>query len=220
IALRARAEADAVVIEVADTGLGIPPETKERIFEPFFTTKGEHGTGLGLPMVFGVVERHAGEINVESGVGRGTTVRLRLPAVQARPEQPAAPAVAAAVNPHAILVVDDEPQIRQMLERILHVDGHTVVAVASGEEALEVLQARAFDLLISDIGLGTGMNGWELVDRVHARWPRLRVLLVSGWGAEIDPEEAAARGVDAVLSKPYRFADLRRTIAEPRRVPD
>ena len=216
IELRARADADAVVIDVADTGLGMPTDVQARIFEPFFTTKGEHGTGLGLPMVFGIVERHGGSIGVESVPGQGTTFRLRFPVTQVAEAPPAQTPAHDAVTPQRILVVDDEAGIRQMLQRILTLDGHQVTAVASGEAALDLLASRPFDLLISDIGLGSGMNGWELIDWVHHQYSQMRVLLVSGWGAEIDPEAAAARGVDAVLSKPYRFSELRRAIAASR----
>jgi signal transduction histidine kinase len=219
IVLRAHAEAETVVVEVSDSGTGMPPEVQARIFEPFFTTKGEHGTGLGLPMVFGVVERHRGTVEVQSAAGQGTTIRLRLPLTQQHLAAPVTPITADAGTPQRILVVDDEPAIRQMLERILKLDGHSVITAASGEEALVLLATQGFDVLISDIGLGSGMNGWEVVDRVHVQWPGLRVMLVSGWGAEIDPDEAAARGVEAVLSKPYRFADLRRAIAASVRSP-
>ena len=92
--------------------------------------------------------------------------------------------------------------------RMLKPSGHTVGVAGSGEEALQMLALQAFDVVVSDIGMGAGMNGWELVDAVKRRWPAMRVLLATGWGAAIDPAEARARGVEAVLAKPYHPVDL------------
>jgi PAS domain S-box-containing protein len=114
-----------------------------------------------------------------------------------------------------ILAVDDRAEITLLLSETLTLEGHTVVLAESGEEAEARLEAARFDLVISDIGLGTGMNGWELVDRVRARWPGVRLIVATGWGAQVDPAEARARGVEAVLSKPFRPSDLRRAVAGP-----
>jgi CheY-like chemotaxis protein len=110
-----------------------------------------------------------------------------------------------------ILAVDDEPELRDMIALMLGNDGHTVRAVGSGEEALAALEAEPFDLLLSDIGM-SGMNGWELAARVRQRWPSLRLVLATGWGAEIDPARARRHGVETVIAKPFRFSDLRRVL--------
>jgi CheY-like chemotaxis protein len=101
----------------------------------------------------------------------------------------------------------------KMVSRILRRREHTVVVAQSGEEALDYLAAQRFDVLVSDLGMGAGMNGWELVERARQRWPELRIILATGWGAAIDLAEARARGVDAVVAKPYRPDDLDRAIA-------
>jgi signal transduction histidine kinase/CheY-like chemotaxis protein len=212
IRLATRGEGPSVVLEVADSGVGMSAEVQARVFEPFFTTKGERGTGLGLAMVFGIVERHGGQIAVESAPGQGTTVRLTLPAAGAAsaeaPDQPAPSA-----GPRRILAVDDEPAITRMIAVMLEPDGHTVVTASSGEEALARLAAEPFDLVLSDIGMGAGMNGWDLAARVHARHPGLPFALATGWGAQIEPAQAAAAGVGAIIAKPYRLDDLRRLVA-------
>ena len=213
IVLRAqRASEDEAIIEVRDTGSGIPPELHSLIFDPFFTTKGERGTGLGLPQVLAIVERHSGRIDLESAPGRGTTFRMRFPIVA----EPAAIVDDFTEKPASnggrsirILVVEDEQQLARMASLVLSQRGHHVVVASSGEDALERLREKAFDLVISDLGLGAGKNGWDVAEAVREDWPGTRFVLVTGWGAGIDPKEAQRRGVDEVIAKPYRIADLR-----------
>jgi PAS domain S-box-containing protein len=201
-----------VIVEVTDTGAGMPPEVAARIFEPFYTTKGERGTGLGLAMVYGIVERHAGRIEVDSVVGRGTTIRLLLPRAGRDTSASTSEASKKTGRAREILIVDDEEALRRMLTRMLTQDGHTVVAAATAHEALRQLGQRQFDLVLSDHGLGLGMNGLELAMAVRDRWPETRFILVTGWGGSIDPEEVKPLGVEAVISKPYRAPELRQRI--------
>jgi PAS domain S-box-containing protein len=216
IRLAARRRDGAVDLEVADSGTGMPAEVQARIFEPFFTTKGERGSGLGLSQVFGIVEQHGGQIQVQSTPGRGTCfcLRLRAPASAEHQLEPApAPTRAtspASARPLRILAVDDEPALAKMVELMLGWQGHAISLANSGEAAVARLANEQFDLVISDLGLGTGMSGWELADQVRARWPGTRLVLATGWAAEIDPAEAAQRGVEAVIAKPYRLVDLQR----------
>jgi two-component system, response regulator FlrC len=98
---------------------------------------------------------------------------------------------------------------------MLKPSGHVVTVASSGEEALAKLAEQTFDVVVSDMGMGAGMNGWELADTVKRRWPRVRFLLATGWGAAVDPGEARARGVETVLSKPYRPIDLLEALTRP-----
>jgi CheY-like chemotaxis protein len=194
----------------------MPPEVQARIFEPFFTTKGDKGTGLGLAMVFGVIEAHGGHIRVHSKPGRGTVLRLSLPlaseAPASVPSSPALNSVSTAADPLRILAVDDEPMITRALHRLLRPAGHRVTVANSGEEAVDRLEQEQFDLMISDVGMGTGMTGWQLCDQVHRRWPHVRLVLATGWGAAIDMSEARAKGIEAVLAKPFSADDLERVL--------
>jgi CheY-like chemotaxis protein len=201
---------------VADTGVGIQREALPHVFEPYFTTKGERSTGLGLAIVYGIVERHQGAISVASPPGCGTTVTLSLPGLVAT-VAPAAPARTAepVTTPLRILAVDDEPTITRMVQMMLVPYGHAITLASSGEEALVHLATAPFDLVLSDLGLGDGMNGWELLDVVHERFPGLRFILSTGWGAQIDPLDVVARGGEGLLPKPYRLADLLQAIAGP-----
>lgn len=212
IRLAARPRGGEVVAEVTDNGIGMSAETRERVFEPFFSTKGEGGSGLGLAIVFGIVERHGGTIAVESVPGGGTTFRLTFPAASrgdAVDSKPPDPDVARQLR---ILVVDDEPALVTMLARLLASDGHELSVATSGEEALSVLTSTSIDVVISDLGMGAGMNGWELAAAVRQLPNRPHFVLATGWGAEIDPDEAADRGVLAVVPKPYRLPDLRKIL--------
>ena len=197
IRLRVVAEDGQGIVEVADSGVGMSAEVQERVFEPFFTTKGEGGTGLGLAMVFGIVEQHGGHIEVRSAPGDGTTFRITFPLVEASAEaEPSiAPAQLEPPRPLRVLTVDDEPMMTKAVVRMLKPSGHVVSVAASGEEALEKLIEQTFDVVVSDMGMGAGMNGLELADAVKRRWPDVRFLLATGWGAAIDPGEARAKAL-------------------------
>jgi CheY-like chemotaxis protein len=131
----------------------------------------------------------------------------------ARSEAPVADRVAEGGRRLRVLAVDDEAHLRDLVALMLAREGHEVTTAASGEEALEHLAADSFDLVISDVGMGAGINGWELGEEVRARHPGVRFALATGWGAQIDPDEARASGVEAVIPKPFRVADLQRLSA-------
>jgi CheY-like chemotaxis protein len=126
---------------------------------------------------------------------------------------PAAVAEAGA-RPRRILVVDDEPALGSMLARLLEIDAHIVMVATSGAEALDLLVQFGAEVIVSDLGLGAGINGWDLAAAVREHQPRPFFILATGWGAEIDADEAASRGVDVVISKPYRMPDFRRVLAD------
>jgi CheY-like chemotaxis protein len=216
--LRVLVEDEHAVIEVTDSGMGMSAEVQARVFEPFFTTKGEGGTGLGLAMVFGIIEQHAGHIEVRSTPGQGTTFRISLPRVEplavAESGRVAIEALSPA-RPLRVLAVDDEPAMTKAVVRMLRPIGHVVSVAASGEQALEQLKADTYDVVVSDMGMGPGMNGWDLAAEVKRLFPRVRFILATGWGAAIDPSEARARGVEAVLAKPYLPVDLQQAVAGP-----
>jgi CheY-like chemotaxis protein len=211
IRLRVLAEGRWGIIDVVDSGVGMTADVQARVFEPFFTTKGEGGSGLGLAMVFGIVEQHGGRIEVRSAPGNGTTIRITLPLAETSTgdeQRTEAHAELHPPRPLRILVVDDEPMMTKAVARMLKPSGHVVSVAASGEEALDKLGGQPLDVVVSDMAMGPGINGWELADAVRSRWPGVRFLLATGWGAAIDPVEASTRGVAAILSKPYRLDDL------------
>jgi CheY-like chemotaxis protein len=214
IDLRAQHVGDSIVVEVADSGVGMPPAVRERIFDPFFSTKEERGTGLGLTMVLATIEQHGGQIAVDSTPGHGTTFRITLPAAHETTAPVAEESEERGARPLRILAVDDQPALARMVALMLEPSGHTVSIATSGEEALERLRAAPFDMVITDLGLGAGMNGWELAEQVKRGRPDVRIVLATGWGAAVDPSEASAREIEAVIAKPYRRAALEHLLGE------
>lgn len=175
-----------VVVSVSDTGVGIEPEVLPHIFEPFFTTKPPGtGTGLGLSTVYGIVRQSGGLINVYSEPGQGTTFRIYLPRVEAEAEEPIAPVVSASrvSGGEAVLVVEDESALRDLIGRVLTGLGYQVLIAASGPEALELVarEEQPPDLLLTDVILPGGMQGHQLAQQLRATWPGLRVLYMSGY---------------------------------------
>ncbi|HXF49243.1 MAG TPA: response regulator [Verrucomicrobiae bacterium] len=203
-----------VILTVRDNGTGMSPEVKSKIFFPFFTTKGRRGTGLGLSVAYGVVTRHKGEIAVQSEEGKGSLFTLRFPAsapVPKKPE-PAKPPVKK-VGELSILVVDDDENIRNVLSEMLDFLGHKVAAAQDGAEAFRLLEGAAYELVITDLGM-PGISGWEVARRAKEKNPKTPVMLVSGWGAQIEAARVREAGIDLVLNKPFHLDDIRRAISE------
>jgi CheY-like chemotaxis protein len=188
------------------------PEVRQRCLEPFFSTKGDKGTGLGLSMVFGIIQRHDGELEIDSEEGQGTTFRIRFKAAAADAEVVTVPP-AGNVPPLRVLVVDDESVPRDVLSRYLTEDGHTVVAVDSGEAAVAQFESQDFDLLLTDYAMPT-MNGPELAKRFVKRRPAAPVIVVTGFGGTELEEESKPEGVKLVLHKPVHLRALRAALAD------
>jgi CheY-like chemotaxis protein len=200
------------VIEISDTGRGIEPELMPRIFDPFFTTKPpEKGTGLGLSQVYGFCQQAGGRVKVDSTPGKGTRVRLFLPATTVRLEASAGERPRPARLPASILLVDDNLEVARASSRALRHAGCDVTHVASAEAALAALESRptAFDLVLSDIVMPGGASGIELARRARERFPGLRIILMTGYS-----EELVQRPVDeTVLHKPFGPDELAAALA-------
>jgi PAS domain S-box-containing protein len=196
-------------IRVSDDGEGIDEETLRHIFEPFFTTKPPgKGTGLGLSVVYGIVRDHGGAIRVTSRRGHGTTFEILLPSVPEQSVSPTAPGRGARPGTgQRVLVVDDEPALVQGMSRLLGLFGYAVHGTSRPEEALALCAAERFDLAILDFNM-PGLNGVELARRLHAAFPRLPILLMSGYFAPEVACELDEIGVRDVLQKPITGAAL------------
>lgn len=206
IVVRAAPDGDTVLLEVADTGHGMNDEVQGRCLEPFFTTKEDRGTGLGLPMVHAIVQRHGGSIGIDSAPGRGTTIGVRLPRALA---EAAWTAGAGADRPHRpwhVLIVDDEEHVRTVLRRYLSHAGHDVASVASAPEALSVIESRAPDLVLLDRAMPE-MSGDRLATLIRDRAPDTRIMMLSGFGVTPAAGESMP-DVDGMIAKPVRLSEL------------
>lgn len=212
ISLETSMEAGDAVIHVRDTGTGMSDAVRQRCLEPFFSTKGELGTGLGLSMVYGIVERHRGKLEIESAAGQGTTFIIRLPLADN-----SAPSVAVVADPDRpkscldILIVDDEPSILEVVSAYLRCDGHVVATAASGREALEKFQRNHFDLVILDRVMPE-MSGDQIARFIKQLNQNIPVIMLTGFGALIEVTGSQPQAVDVVLSKPVTMDALRTTI--------
>jgi CheY-like chemotaxis protein len=207
-----------VVVEVIDTGLGMDEETRRRCLEPFFTTKGERGTGLGLAMVYGVVQRHSADMEIESSVGNGTTVRLSFATPSVVGADPAHSDVALAALPRLrILIVDDDPLILRALRETLEGDGHEVVTANGGQAGIDAfgvarLQGKEFAIVITDLGMPR-VDGRKVASFVKSASEITSVILLTGWGQRLVAEGEIPIHVDQVVAKPPKIRDLREALA-------
>ena len=206
-----------VAIAIDDSGIGMTAEARERAFEPFFTTKEPgRGTGLGLSTVYGFARQSRGAVTLDSTPGHGTTVTLYLPRPAPERAVPALDAVADWKIPAglAVLLVEDDAEVRQVMRRFLEALGCAVTEAASGEQAMLLLDAgRRFALLLSDIALGAGMRGTELAARAQAFRPELAVVLMSGYSAELLDADRDSPAAWELVQKPCTREELAGAIA-------
>ena len=201
-----------VFLEVGDTGTGMTEEVRRRCLEPFFSTKGERGTGLGLPMVFGIVKRHRGTLDIDSTVGKGTTFIVLLPPdttqtreVQQRTQGPS--------GPLSVLVVDDEPIARDVLTEYLTGDGHTVQTAVNGRDGIEKFKTGQFEVVITDRAMPE-VGGDQLAAMVKEASPTTPVVLLTGFGDLMNAAGEKPDGVDLVVKKPIRLGTLREVLVK------
>jgi signal transduction histidine kinase len=212
IALQTATEEGGAVIRITDTGTGMSETVRQRCLEPFFSTKGVLGTGLGLSMVYGIVERHRGKLEIESTLGQGTTFIIRLPLAESSPVPTSAISVQAGFKSSLnVLIVDDEPSVLEVVAAYLRCDGHTVATAASGREALEKFRRHQFDLVVLDRVMPE-MSGDQTARFIKQVNQDIPVIMLTGFGALIEVTGSTPAAVDVVLSKPVTLAALRETI--------
>ena len=206
-----------VVVEVQDTGIGMSETTRSRCLEPFFTTKGERGTGLGLPAVFGMVQRHGGDFEIDSELGRGTTMRMIFPCapsgMTASEQQ-----LVASPRPLRLLLVDDDPLLLRSLRDALELDEHEVVTADGGQAGIDAFAhamkaGERFDAVITDLGMPY-VDGRKVAARIRQLSNTIPIIMLTGWGHRLIATSDQPEHVDRVLSKPPKMAELRGALSE------
>jgi signal transduction histidine kinase len=211
-------EPQRVLLEVTDSGVGMDEETRRRCLEPFFTTKGERGTGLGLAMVFGMAQRHGATLEIDSRPGAGTTVRLLFPVAAAISAATVRmPTLKVPAPGLRILIVDDDPVLRDSLGNTLGDEGHRVTLADGGQEGIDLFRnaqqgAEPFDVVLTDLGMPY-VDGRQVAAAVRAIAPQTPIILLTGWGQQAGAEHEVPQ-VNRVLGKPPRLRELRAALVE------
>jgi signal transduction histidine kinase/ActR/RegA family two-component response regulator/HAMP domain-containing protein len=207
-----------VFVEVSDTGIGMDEDTRRRCLEPFFTTKGERGTGLGLAMVYGMIQRHSAELQIDSTPGQGTTMRLVFAAAAASnlAAQPATLQLPGRAL--RLLLVDDDPMLLRSLQDILREDGHVVAPTSGGQAGINAFtsaceRSEPYDLVITDLGMPY-VDGRKVAAAIKSLSPATPVILLTGWGQRFIAARETPAHVDKVLSKPPKLSELRAAFLE------
>jgi PAS domain S-box-containing protein len=217
LAIETATVGDAVALRVRDSGCGMDELTRTRAFEPFYTTKPEgEGTGLGLSVVFGVIESLGGSVSIDSSPGDGTTVEVLLPAGLGVADPPAPPRKlpAASTGKGRVLLVEDREIVRELTSEVLRAVGFDVEPVASGREALELAASREpFDVVLTDVVMPE-MSGPELAERLRSGQPALRVVYMSGYTDDVLDAADLADPCTTFIRKPFQNADLVATVRE------
>ena len=203
-----------VAIQISDTGSGMTEEVRQRCFDPFFTTKGTQGTGMGLAMTFGIVKRLNGTIDIQSALGKGTTFTIRLPVYieEDKKESEPAPVLETKTQLH-VLVIDDEPMVRELVTDYLTADGHEVESATNGREGLEKFHAGVFDLVITDRAMPE-MNGDEVARAIKRESPSIPVVMLTGFGDMMKDDGSLPPDVNQVVGKPVSRLELQRVVVE------
>jgi CheY-like chemotaxis protein len=203
-------DGDTVVVRIRDTGVGMDEDTRQRAFDPFFSTKSERGTGLGLSVARGIVNRHRGSILVDSEPHLGAEFTVRFPAGESPAPPPARPSPARLPR-FRVLAVDDEKPVLDVLADLLRALDQEVDTALGGAAGLARFEQGDYQVLFTDLSMPE-LNGWDLTLAVKSRRPDVAVVVVTGWGLQLEEETALAHGVDLLVAKPFSIEDLERAL--------
>jgi CheY-like chemotaxis protein len=199
------------VITISDNGVGMSDGTLSRVFFPFFTTKGQQSTGMGLAVVYGIIARHKGEIDVTSKIGKGTTFCLTFKTMEKVDSKVETLTEVKEIRKVRALVIDDDENILDVMGDILKFLGHEVTLASSGEEGVELFKEGEFEIVITDLGM-PGISGWEVTRICKSLKPDIPVVMISGWGNQIDDEMVKQSQLNGIMSKPFEMNKIKSMI--------
>jgi len=211
LTLKSQQDEKSVYLVIKDTGIGMTEEIKNKIFEPFFTTKQDRGIGLGMSVVYNILSRHEGEIDIKSSPDQGSTFTIKLPKYkEARKEEKSK---MLSGQEACVLIIEDEKNIRDILEEMLSTEGYEVTCAATGKEGIELFKKKRFDLVITDLGIPQ-MSGWDVADQIKSINPSTPVILSTGWGLKFDPVKMKSPNVDRIIKKPFNLEQVLEVISD------
>ena len=205
---------DTVFISVSDTGTGMTEDVKKKVFDPFFTTRRPEGTGLGMSTSYSIIEEHGGNINVESEVGKGTTFILSIPHDRETVQRTVLSESSQEIKAQGIrvLVVDDNEDMRSVLDQSLSRIGYNVKTVENGIDALEVSKKESFDIVLCDLVM-PDIYGYDVVKALNELEKSPKIGIITGWGEELNPLEKEGLKIDFIVKKPFKISELTKQIS-------
>lgn len=206
-----------VLARVKDTGIGMTEEVQRKVFDPFFTTKGPKGNGLGLSLAYGIIIRHSGEISIESQRGKGTTFSVKLPLKKLSEKKETRDEKTEEGRAETILIIDDEAAIRELLCDILQSRGYEATGVDDSLKGIELFQKEKFDIVFTDLSMPE-LSGWEVADRLRSLDPEVVIVMVTGWGTQVDSRKLKAHAVDLLMAKPFEVKKLFEVLDDARKI--
>lgn len=207
LTLSSESREENILASVADTGIGMPEEVKRKVFDPFFTTKGPKGNGLGMSVAYGIIVRHNGKILIESQEGKGTLFTVKLPKKKIEGKDEVQEKLKEETEKENIMIIDDEPAIRELLCDILQSEGHQTVAVDNSLKGLELFEKEDFGIVFTDLSMPE-ISGWEVADKLRSLSPEVVIIMVTGWGTQVESNKLKEHKVDFLMTKPFEIKKL------------
>lgn len=198
---------------VEDSGVGMSKEVQEKIYNPFFTTKGPQSTGLGLSVSYGIIKRHKGELEVTSEEGKGTAFAIKLPVVNKKLKEVKIESTPVADRKAKILIIEDEEEVRKVIQDILTDAGHDVEIAYDGFQGISLFKSKDFTMVLTDLGM-PGMSGWQVAEEIKRINNMTPVALITGWNMDLKKSEMKKNHVDFIIKKPFVVNQLMRLVQE------
>ena len=217
LSISSRSDENYVSAWVKDTGKGMSEEIQKKVFDPFFTTKGPKGNGLGMSLAYGIIVRHNGEISIESQEGKGTGFIVKLPIRKMVDKKGGKLEKIEGEVKENVLIIDDEPAIRELLCDILESRGYKAASVDDSLKGVELFEKEEFDIVFTDLSMPE-MSGWEVADRLKSLSPEVVIVMITGWGTQVDSKKLKTHSIDLLMPKPFEVKKFFEVLNDARKI--